>query len=556
MKTMKKLLSVAMIVVMLFSMSTIAFAQESFSMTIYNAKDTHTYEAYQVFAGTVSDGKLVNIEWGEGVDGAGLLADLGGIAAYKDCESAADVAKVLEGFANDSEELDAFAIIVGKHLTTVKEAAATGVKTKVGDADVYKYEFSGLEGGYYLVKDMEGSQTGHDAYTKYILSVVKVTENLEIFAKSDFPSINKFIEITRAGSDEKELVKFEDVSIGDTVSYLVTSNVPDMDGYEKYRFIVTDVMSKGLTFNGSVEIKIGDETLAAGDYTLLQSGGNGADTTVVIKVDDLTQYEEGDAIEIRYSATVNQHAVVGTAGNLNTVKLEYSNNPNYDFVGTEAGPLGVTPESTTRVYTTAIDITKRDGNNNGVLTGAEFEIKGDSVKKVVVTEGFFEEDENGEYWKLSDGTYTTEDQGEDATKYKLSTKVSIRDIAPTNVQCRAYVNKDGVLKIEGLGAGTYTITEVKAPAGYNLLNKSIEVEVGFVGPEGTATECQWTYKVDGKVVNDGNTDGILKFDVKNYAGTVLPSTGGIGTTLFYTVGSILLIAAVVLIISKKRMEKK
>lgn len=568
---MKKVLSLLLIFVMVFSMSSIAFAQQSFSMTIYNAKDTHKYEAYQVFTGNISDGKLVDIEWGEGVNGAALLDELDNLTAYKDCKSAADVAKVLEGFDDNSAELDAFAEIAGKHLSANKKDASVGAKVKVDNEEVYKYTVSGLTGGYYLIKDKDASQNGHDAYTKYILSVVKVVDNLEIFSKSDFPSIDKFIEITKADSDETQLVKFNDVSIGDTVTYVIKSEVPDMDGYDQYRFIVTDVMSKGLTFIDGVNIKIGNETLGADDYTLQKSGGNGAETTIVIRINDLTVYDKGDDIEIRYSAKVNEHAVIGTAGNLNTVKLQYSNNPNYKFEGSnDNGPLGVTPESTTRSYTTAIEITKRDGDDNGVLTGAEFEITGDSVKKVVVTEGFFEEDAAGTYWKLNDGTYTqvspaTENINDEVYEYemvegakvfktyKLSTKTTVRDIAPTNVECRAYVDADGVLQIEGLGEGTYTIKEVKAPAGYNLLKKSVVVEVGFVAPESTATECQWTYKVDGE--GKTSASGILQFDVMNYQGATLPSTGGMGTTLFYAVGSILLVGAAVLIISKKRMEK-
>lgn len=578
MKIMKKLLSLILIVVMIFSMSTIAFAQQSFSMKIYNANDTHVYEAYQVFAGTVSNNKLVDITWGQGVKDADLLAELDDLDAYNDCKSAEDVAKVLESFGNNnnSAQLDAFAEIAGKHLNEVAATSAVGTKVKVDNKDVYEYTLSGLNGGYYLIKDKDSSQTGHDAYTKYILSVVKVVDNLEIFSKSDFPSIDKFIEITKADSDEKELVEFDDVSIGDTVSYLVKSAVPNMDGYDQYRFIVTDVMSKGLTFNGSVEVKIGETTLAENAYTLKQSGGNGTETTVVIQIDHLTQYTKGEAIEMRYSATVNEHAVIGNAGNLNTVKLQYSNNPNYKFTGiNDNGPLGETPKSTTRVYTTAIEITKIDGNGQGALIGAEFEISGASGKKALVTEGYFEEvadGADGAYWKLIDGTYTTTDPASENIndeiyesktvgdvktfkKYNLNTKATIRDISPTEVKCSAFVDGEGKLQIEGLGAGTYTIKEVKAPAGYNLLNKEIKVEVGFVAPEKGKTDCQWTYNIDDNAAT-GDTSGILKFDVKNYSGVTLPSTGGMGTTLLYAAGSILLIGAGILIISKKRMAKK
>ena len=550
---MKKVLSLMLIVAMIFSMSTVALANETFEMTIYNAKDTHTYEAYQVFAGKVSGGKLVDITWGNGVDGDALLEDLNKVAAYAGCKNAEDVAAVLKNYADNSAALDAFAAIAGENLGTKAGDAVKGAVIKVEGKDVVPYTFKDLASGYYLVKDKDGSQTGHDAYTKYILSIVKLTDNLEIFSKSDFPSIDKNIEL-----ESKELVKVDDVSLGEKVNYLLSSRVPDMDGYDEYRFIATDVMSKGLTFNNDVELKIGDTTLDAGAFTVNHSTAADGKTTIVIRIANLKVYEKGADIEIRYSATVNQDAKIGTEGEINVVHLEYSNNPNFDYGGIpddQDGPKGITPDSKTRVFTTAIELVKVDGKNNNTLTGAEFEIKGDSMKKVLVTEGVFEEDASGEYWRLEDGTYTKEDPGaENTTKYTLTTKTFIKDIAPTNVECRAFVNAEGKLVLEGLGAGTYTVKEIKAPAGYNLLKNDIVIEVGFTAPDPETAGCNWTFTVNGNVTND--TDGMLKFDVKNYSGLVLPSTGGMGTTLFYALGSILLVAAGVLIISKKRMAKK
>ena len=548
---MKKLLSLMLIVAMIFSMSTVALANETFEMTIYNAKDTHTYEAYQVFAGKVSGGKLVDIDWGKGVDDENLLKDLHKVEAYADCENAEDVAAVLKNL--NSEDLDAFAAIAGKHLGTKAGDAVKGAVKEVEGKDVVPYTFKDLSAGYYLVKDKDGSQTGHDAYTKYILSIVKLTDNLEIFSKSDFPSIDKHIELA-----DGKLTKVDDVSLGEKVNYLLKSRVPDMDGYDKYRFIATDVMSKGLTFNDDVELKIGDTPLDAGAFTVNHSTAADGKTTIVIRIANLTVYEEGADIEIRYSATVNQHAKIGTEGEINVVHLEYSNNPNFDYGGIpddQDGPKGITPDSKTRVFTTAIELVKVDGKDGSILTGAEFEITGNGIKKALVTEGVFEVDADGEYWRLEDGTYTKENPGEEnTTKYTLKTVTSIKDLDPTDVECRAFVDANGKLVLEGLGAGTYTVKEIKAPAGYNILKEAIVIEVGFTEPNPETAGCNWTFTVNSKVTND--TDGMLKFDVKNYSGLVLPSTGGMGTTLFYALGSILLVAAGVLIISKKRMAKK
>ena len=150
------------------------------------------------------------------------------------------------------------------------------------------------------------------------------------------------------------------------------------------------------------------------------------------------------------------------------------------------------------MYTTAIQLTKVDGNDNNIkLTGAKFKISGG-----------------------------------DLTEYE------------------AEVDNNGVLKIEGIGAGTYTIEETHAPVGYNKLKEPITVVVKFVGLREGSTDCMWSFN------SSDASAGIYTFEVENFTGLTLPSTGGMGTTLFYVVGAILLIGAGVLIISKKRMANK
>ena len=486
MKTMKKLVSMVMILAMIFSMSTVAFAEESFDLAITNAKDGHVYGAYQLFTGTVSGGKLVDVDWGEGVNGTDLLNELDDEEPYSNCESAADVAKVLDDFTDKSEDLDAFAKIAGKHLKNASKTVS--IKTAGNN-----YVFKDLKAGYYLVKDENKPSDSQDAYTKYILSVVKVTANITITAKGDYPSLDKFIEISKVGEGTVETVKYTDVSVGDVVSYVVKSDVPDMDGYTNYDYVVTDTMSKGLTFLDNVKVTIAGEELADDVYEV-ETETVGDNTVITITFDNFIQYKEqsGAPVEIKYTARVNGNATIGNEGNLNTAKLTFSNNPYNEEDN------GETPGSDTRVYTTAIQLTKVDGNDNNIkLTGAKFKISGG-----------------------------------DLTEYE------------------AEVDNNGVLKIEGIGAGTYTIEETQAPVGYNKLKEPITVVVKFVGLREGSTDCMWSFN------SSDASAGIYTFEVENFTGLTLPSTGGMGTTLFYVVGAILLIGAGVLIISKKRMANK
>lgn len=286
---------------------------------------------------------------------------------------------------------------------------------------------------------------------------------------------------------------------------------------------------------------------------------------------DFIQYKNnaGAEIKITYSATVNEDAVIGVVGNPNTVYLTYSNNPNIVPGGENEpegeDPKGKTPEDETRTYVTGIEIIKVDPEGN-VLTGAQFEIVGTKLNKVLVSKETFVKDENGEYWKLTDGTYTTDDPttaGMDTSKYENTsvkyTLTVIKEVVETseNVTATGTVDSNGVLTFEGLSAGTYTITEIKAPNGYNLLKDSITVTIGWEEPKTGSTDCTWTYQWtytgdDSTNVQDGTSINSIK--VVNQAGKELPSTGGMGTTMFYLIGGVLVVAAVVLLVTKKRMN--
>lgn len=301
--------------------------------------------------------------------------------------------------------------------------------------------------------------------------------------KNEKPEIKKEVQ-TSAGDWSSE----NNAKIGDTVEYKVEIKVAD--GAQKYT--VTDTMSKGLTFNNS-SLKVTANDAVTTDYTLT-STTNGF--TLVLPETYVSTLTKGTTIIVTYNATLNKDAVIDGDGNANEVKLSYGNHQNT-----------VPSEVTTKSY--QFDLVKVDGTTNKLLDGAEFELADGETKLSFV------KDTAGNY-----RVATTGDEG-------ATTTITV---------------KNGKVNIYGLAGKTYTLTETKAPDGYNKLVTSETVNLAD-GSKTHATIVDSVYK-DGGVV------------VENHAGTVLPSTGGMGTTLFYVIGGGLMVAAVVLLVTKKRMEHK
>ena len=301
--------------------------------------------------------------------------------------------------------------------------------------------------------------------------------------KNEKPEIKKEVQ-TSAGDWGSE----NNAKIGDTVEYKVEIKVAD--GAQKYT--VTDTMSKGLTFNNS-SLKVTANDAVTTDYTLT-STTNGF--TLVLPETYVSTLTKGTTILVTYNATLNKDAVIDGDGNTNEVTLSYGNHQNT-----------VPSKVTTKSY--QFDLVKVDGTTNKLLDGAEFELADGNTKLSFV--------------KDDDGNYRVAMTGEkDAT-----TTITV---------------KGGKVNIYGLAGKAYTLTEIKAPDGYNKLVTSETVNLAD-GSKTHATIVDSVYK-DGGVV------------IENHAGTVLPSTGGMGTTLFYVIGGGLMVAAVVLLVTKKRMEHK
>lgn len=308
------------------------------------------------------------------------------------------------------------------------------------------------------------------------------TPNVTIKEKNGQPTIEKEVKNGDAWGTTN------DAKIGDTVEYKVEIKVAD--GAQKYT--VTDTMSKGLTFNNS-SLKVTANDAVTTDYTLT-STTNGF--TLVLPETYVSTLTKGTTIIVTYNATLNKDAVIDGDGNANEVKLSYGNHQNT-----------VPSKVTTKSY--QFDLVKVDGTTNKLLDGAEFELADGETKLSFV--------------KDTAGNYRVAMTGEEGA----TTTITV---------------KGGKVNIYGLAGKTYTLTETKAPGGYNKLVTPETVNL----TEGSKAHATF----DADVYKDG---GVV---VKNNAGTVLPSTGGMGTTLFYVIGGGLMVAAVVLLVTKKRMEHK
>lgn len=538
MKATKRIFSVFLTCVLAFTMAfamglTASAADYTITINKPAGDIDRTYEAYQIFQGNLDGNTLSDIEWGTGIDGAAFLTELKKNTTYASCTDAKAVAEKLATFTNDSDEAVAFAKLAGKFLTTATASSSTGQIT--------------VPAGYYLLKDV--TTVTDDALS---LNILKVVKDVEVNPKADHPTVDKKI-----GTDISTGVAANEATIGDKVPFVIASKVPQMQGYTKYFFVLNDSMTAGLTYNKDVAIKIGTTTLAADAYDVVYDD---AANTMKIVIKNFIQYksEAGKDIVVTYSATLNEQADLTQAGNKNTVKLTYSNNPNVDYNGDNepdtTDPVGVTPEHVTVTYSTKLQLTKVDGADHNVkLEGVEFQITGTSIKTAVSKGEYFKQDAAGTYYQLKDGTFTeTDPTAETESKY-VSTSVKYAKVTDTTEQTNMQkvtaigtTDANGVITFEGLGAGTYYITELKTKSGYNLLTAPITVTITATPSE---TGCGWTVSP-----NATFEENMVKLTVENNKGSVLPITGGIGTTIFYVIGGLLVCGAAVMAITKKKLS--
>lgn len=520
----KRLASLLLVAVMALALTIPALAAE------------HTYEIYQIFTGDVSNGTLSNVKWGKngtGTEGATVDEDV-----------LKDLARVADG--TDAEKL---AVI--KNYVKLDPPVFRPITRDVANANTTITE--SVPSGYYLIKDKDNTQDGEGGF--YTLYVVEVTDGTLTFTpKGDVPTSEKKI------VEDGNKVDANSASIGDTVNYQITGTLPsNIDAYQTYYYQFTDTLSKGLTYaDGSLNVAINGVTVSADKYELnVSTYDKDKGTTITITINDLKSIEgvtinDKTEVVVTYSATLNENAVIAGNGNPNDVKLTYSNDPNYKGEGANS-PKGETPKDEVVTYTTELTITKTDGKD--ILPGAEFTLSGEGVNIVLVTEEVFAQDNtNGTYYKLKDGTYTktapteaTQDKYESTTdKYAKEVKITPKGNVAAKTNVVGTVSPEtGKLTFTGLGAGEYTLTESKTPAGYNTIDP-ISFKISF-----DAATKRFTTNNDTITVG---TDNTLSTTIVNKAGVKLPETGGIGTTIFYTLGAVLVVGAGVLLVTKKRMD--
>lgn len=532
---------------------------------------THTYDAYQIFSGTLSNTTLSDITWGTGVNKdddsfSEIYTDLKNKnnAFSKDqatdegettkiaLSSASEIADILSGNENDAQIAKDFADVVAKYLSTTK--------TEIKGSDAVE-----VDDGYYLIQDAPNSPSATDASkTRYIL---KVAGDAEINAKSDYPTVVKKVKENSDVSDYKhpklpetasadaDYNDIADYNIGDAVPFKLYGTLPsNYDDYKQYYYCFNDTL--GSEFNlpsKKTDVTVKIDGTVTNDFDLKIT-----DRTMTIKFENLktTNATKDSVITVEYTAVLNTNAKIGAPGQVNGVNLTYSNNPNQESGGTP--DTSTTTDDGVIVFTYGVDINKYTGNINNKLAGAKFAI--------------YKEDENGKKIYLKWGT-----QGGIVGIHELDAKPTDEQIAAATTSVAGQgiwlSNDSSDIKIEGLDAGTYYIEELAAPAGYNKLAKDIKV---VVTPTYMSERQDWTYSASGQTqttgdnvaltnlsitANDENArdvsvnSGKGTIDIENKSGSTLPSTGGMGTKLFFLGGGSMVAVAGIFLITKKRMGK-
>lgn len=510
-------------VVMVMAMSLIVFAEEGTnanSLTIVNTgKTEHTFELYQIFTGGFSNGGILsNIKWGNGVTE-------GAKTAFGDASNKAELLGTDNDEGRANAKAFAEALVSGKDGTSYLQNS-TEKKTAAGEKAV----FSNLTAGYYLVMDKAASQNEKEngAVTSYIMQVVgNVTQS----TKLDVPTVEKKVKDTNDSTNTTTgWQDSADYDIGDSVPYQITGTMPENIGdYETYKYVFTDAMSAGLTYNNDATIKIGETNVTRSFTPQITNNADGT-TTIKWSCDDLKKIlnvtlTETTKVVVNYTATLNANAVIGSMGNPNTVNLVYSNNPNKGG----DGETGKTPDDKNIVFTYKAVVNKIDGEKKP-LKGADFTLK--------------KKDSNGSYVDVvsSDGT----------------------KVSPTKITS----NEGTAFTFTGLDDGEYQLIETTTPAGYNTIDPIIFTIAA--DHDETSDDPKLNSLIGTDITPDvsdedkaqftssttGNDDGSIKTDVVNKKGSTLPSTGGRGTTMIYIIGAALVVLAGVVLVMRKKMSSK
>ncbi|WP_443598111.1 SpaH/EbpB family LPXTG-anchored major pilin [Agathobacter sp.] len=497
MKTIKRSIALVLAMILTLAMSVTVFAEgegakKTFTITVNEAKAGHTYQAYQILKGDLSEDQktLSNVGWGTG------------IKADKQTDLAKDAKTYVETLSKMKSNSSAIKAEAQKIASALSTTVAGSVSVEEDNAEA---KITGLEPGYYLIKDKDSTLTGDEAYTEYILNIVADTT---ITPKTDVPSVQKKVKDTNDTTGETTgWQDSADYDIGDVVPFQLTATLPvNVESYKTYFLKFDDTLSKGLDYNeGTVSVKLGDKDVTSFFTTNYDAASKKLTFTCDNILAEGFEAKNGQQIVVEYNATLNKDAVLGSAGNPNKVKLVFSNNPNNNGDGDK----GETPEDTVIVFTYKVVINKVDEKNEA-LDGAEF------------------------------------------TLYK-----KIKGAEDKEIKAVISGNKNDVFTFSGLDDGDYVLKETKTPDGYNTANDIAFTIKADHSIESDAPELKSLSgdKVSGNItLNVDKAQGSLSTPVQNLKGSVLPSTGGAGRVAIYVIGAILVVGGGIVLVTKKRVK--
>lgn len=480
--------------------STGTAAANAQTCTITAPNNGHTYVIYQIFTAryeTTEDGteKMSDVKWGQnGKDGtAGSTVDETVLKALEAVNGKSDTEKLAV--------IQQYVDLTGAAIGEIKDGAS----------------YRGTA-GYYLIKDKDGTLSEGQNATPFIVQAVGT---LTITPKTgDTPDFEKKIKDIN-DSDSTAYTDWQDSAdydIGDSIPFKLEGTVAgDYDSYDQYYFAFHDVEEKGLSFEGASKVKVyvdDQELTDSSKYQIQTTVSDECSFEVIFpNLKTISSVKAGSKIRVEYYSTLTKDAVLGSRGNVNKAQLEYSNNPSDVQHGTAKTPWDAVIAFTYKVVVNKYANNVLDGNK---LAGAEF-----TLEK-----------------KNADNTWKTLAlvKSNDGTSFSFS----------------------------GLDDGQYRLTETKAPQYYNKLVDPIEfkVEAGHTtvwdGENRTQVLTSLTgTKTSGEIgftFTPDTSDGSLSTNVINKSGATLPETGGIGTTIFYIIGGVLVVGAAVALITKKRMK--
>lgn len=546
-KKIKQLASILLALVMVLGLSMTAFADENYKITITNPQVDDVYSAYKIFD-VKTDGndaysytiKSTDMWWNDVLIymGGGTTAATATDEVYSGegitLTPAAGVANTYTVECGDDFSAAQFAeFLAGKATVEGSSYSVTATSSKVTASDS-SVDIALTSGGYYLVTCSGASHTTALAELNTAAPTVKITD------KNEGQTVDKKqADAPAEGATPTYGDEALNVQIGDTVYYQITGTVPDRTGYTSYSWKITDTLSEGLTLNqSSIVVKVGNDTITPDSndtWTLTSSATGFTLEGDLVKGNYTTEAQ----IEVTYTAIVNDKAITGVYDN--KVELSYSNDPNDN---TSKG----TYTETTEVYDANITVVKYDGDtateSDGNLT-AKDETAGISYLSGAKFVLYRMNGQNKEYYKY---TAAAETPNTPAAVSWVS-DMSSATVLTTDAKGKLSDTTTGLTSFAGLEDGEYYLLETEAPDGYNLLKDPVLVKIDGSGDK----NGDGTVKTDtatGKTVRTLTANN----NVANKAGTELPSTGGMGTTIFYIIGGILVVAAAVLLITRRRMN--